>query len=593
MLTKLGKYDIRRELGRGAMGIVYEGFDPYIERIVALKTVQKSIIDSSEAEEAFSRFRREAQAAGRLTHPNIVSVYEYGEDNDIAFIAMEFVTGKELKSFFDRGERFPVKDSIQIMSQLLYALDYSHAHNVVHRDIKPANIVINDDEQVKVVDFGIARIESSELTQVGTVLGTPTYMSPEQFMGIGVDGRSDLYSAGVILYQFLTGERPFTGNMTTIMHKVMYQAPVPPSTLNPDIPKALEDVVHKAMAKKPEERFQTAAEFIKALNMATDPAAVVSGKAVDSDATVIVAGTRQNAQADADTQSSVAGFDLTALMSDIGKQLNGVQQNIGPDSVKPAQPMSASPQTASAPVAAPLASPPQPVQESQSSLLARLEHEAQETVGMKKSAAQDMQSAAHRMQEDHLARNQRLQEILGSLYKFFATFAQHVNKVEPAISRSYRFGRQKVYTNLTGRNAFADIRKQDIAETALLDYALFGVRLWAAKPVVITWPWDQVEELKEQLQKMKLRALDDLDSIGKRPRQEWLEVNLAPDFLVQMKFKANYDEGRIDVQALNLEALGVVVFKLELGDVTQGFMDDIGLFLLGRAEKLPAALRRV
>lgn len=196
------------------------------------------------------------------------------------------------------------------------------------------------------------------------------------------------------------------------------------------------------------------------------------------------------------------------------------------------------------------------------------------------------------MQAERLARNQQVQQALGSLYKFFAVFAQHVNKVEPAISRSYRFGRQKAYANLTCRNAFADSRKQDLSETALLDYAVFDVRLCSPKPVVITWPWDQLEDLKEQLKKMKLRALDNLEPGDKRPLQEWMEVNLAPDFLVQLKFKGNYDEGRIDVQTLNLEALGAAAFKLELGDVTQGLMDELGLFLLGRTEKLPEALRR-
>lgn len=588
MLTKLGKYEIRRELGRGAMGIVYEGFDPYIERIVALKTVQKSIIDSTEAEEAFSRFRREAQAAGRLTHPNIVSVYEYGEDNDIAFIAMEFVTGKELKSFFDKGERFPIKDSVQIMSQLLCALDYSHGHSVVHRDIKPANIVINEDGQVKVVDFGIARIESSELTQVGTVLGTPTYMSPEQFMGIAVDGRSDIYSAGVILYQFLTGERPFTGNITTIMHKVLYQAPVAPRTLNPELPKALEDVVNKAIAKKPEERFQTAGEFIKALNTATGSAAVAPDKA-DSDATLVAGKAGQGAQADAATQASAAGFDLTALMSDIGKQLNPASQDVAAEANRSAQPSTA----ASASFEIQLDLPEQQTaDQTHSSLLAGLAREAEETMGLKK-ASQNLQPGAQPMQAERLARNQQVQQALGSLYKFFAVFAQHVNKVEPAISRSYRFGRQKAYANLTCRNAFADSRKQDLSETALLDYAVFDVRLCSPKPVVITWPWDQLEDLKEQLKKMKLRALDNLEPGGKRPLQEWMEVNLAPDLLVQLKFKGNYDEGRLDVQTLNLEALGAAAFKLELRDVTQGLMDDLGLFLLGRTEKLPEALRRV
>ena len=217
MLNKLGKYEIRRELGRGAMGIVYEGFDPFIERTVAIKSIQKSMLDTSEAEEILSRFRREAKAAGRLTHPNIISVYEYGEDGEVAFIAMEFIVGTELKEYFDRATRFEINDCVKIISQILEALGYSHSRGVIHRDIKPSNILITKDGQVKIADFGIARIESSEFTQVGTVLGTPSYMSPEQFMGLTADRRGDIYSAGVILYLFLIGERPFTGSNMTII----------------------------------------------------------------------------------------------------------------------------------------------------------------------------------------------------------------------------------------------------------------------------------------------------------------------------------------------------------------------------------------
>lgn len=295
-LTKLGKYEIRRELGKGAMGVVYEGFDPFIERTVAIKTIPKSMVDSAEAQEVFSRFRREAQIAGRLTHPNIVSIYEYGEDDDMAFIAMEFVLGKELKWYFDHEERFQIKDSIRIMLQLLDALDYSHSRNVVHRDIKPANILLTEDATVKVADFGIARIESSHLTQVGAVLGTPNYMSPEQFTGLAVDRRSDLYSAGVILYQLLSGERPFVGSVITIMHKVLSQEPVSLMALNPNVTKTLDEVVRKAMAKRPDDRFQSAREFLEALKLAGDTLPAPDAKAdkpeaavINSDATLIMA----------------------------------------------------------------------------------------------------------------------------------------------------------------------------------------------------------------------------------------------------------------------------------------------------------------
>jgi predicted Ser/Thr protein kinase len=285
--SKLGKYEIRRELGRGAMGVVYEGFDPMIERTVAIKTIKAEIVGEVQAGEVMARFKREAQAAGRLNHPGIVQIYEYGVDGDVAFIAMEFIKGRELKDYFEAGERFAVRDVARIMGEILAALDHAHRHGVTHRDIKPANVIVLEGGAVKVADFGIARIETSELTQAGTVLGTPSYMSPEQFLGLPVDGRSDLFSSGVILYQFLTGERPFSGAVATIMHKVLKEEPLPPSTLNATLPPVWDGVVKKAMAKDPAERYQSAAQF------AADITAVAEGRtpsvAAAADATVVSA----------------------------------------------------------------------------------------------------------------------------------------------------------------------------------------------------------------------------------------------------------------------------------------------------------------
>ena len=286
-MTQLGKYQIRRELGKGAMGIVYEGFDPGIERIVAIKTILPSQLKGGEVSAVLARFKREAQAAGRLNHPGIVAVYDYGEvvaETDhtmvagaqpplgggqrVAFIAMEYVEGRELKEYFDADERFALKEVERLMVEMLDALDHAHGKGVIHRDMKPANLIVLADGRVKVADFGIARLETSELTQAGTILGTPSYMSPEQFMGQAVDGRSDLFSCGVILYQFLTGEKPFTGNATTIMYKVLREEPLAPSTLNLTLPAAWDAVVKKAIAKVPADRFQSAREFADAIKAA-------------------------------------------------------------------------------------------------------------------------------------------------------------------------------------------------------------------------------------------------------------------------------------------------------------------------------------
>src|SRR6478609_7243751 len=268
MIAQLGKYEIRRELARGAMGIVYEGYDPLIRRRVALKTIRPEQLEGERTGDAIARFRREAQAAGRLSHPNIVAIHDFDQDQGVWYIAMEFVDGRELKDCFAADERFRMPDIERIMTQILDALEYSHRQGVVHRDIKPANIFLLADGTVKVADFGIAHIESSNLTQVGTVVGTPNYMSPEQIMGLPVDGRSDIFSTGVILYQFLTGGRPFAGSSTTTMQKVLKEEPLPPSTLNVQLPPAIDSVVRRALAKRADDRFPTAQAFADALHAA-------------------------------------------------------------------------------------------------------------------------------------------------------------------------------------------------------------------------------------------------------------------------------------------------------------------------------------
>src|SRR5580698_1131563 len=276
-VESLGKYEIRRQLGRGAMGTVYEGFDPVIERIVAIKTVRVPEVADDETAEEIARFRREAQAAGRLTHPNIVGVFDYGETADLAYIVMEYVDGPPLKNLLDKNERFPVPRIMRIMTDLLNGLQFSHARGVVHRDIKPANVMLTSDGQAKIADFGIARIESSSMTQAGTVLGTPAYMSPEQFMGQVVDARTDIYSSGVLLYQLLTGERPFEGGMSAIMHKALNTDPPLPSQITVTCPQVFDAVVRKAMAKRPEERFQSATEFLEGLQAAAAGRPLPSG----------------------------------------------------------------------------------------------------------------------------------------------------------------------------------------------------------------------------------------------------------------------------------------------------------------------------
>ncbi len=265
---KIGKYTIYSVLGQGAMGLVYKAFDPHIERYVALKTIAMSNANQAENQVNIERFQREAKAAGRLNHPNIVSLYEYNNENQIAFIAMEYVEGIELQTLFAKQQRFRLKDTVYIIRQVLSALSYSHAQGVIHRDIKPANIFLDKSNTVKLGDFGIAKVDNSNLTQTGVILGTPSYISPEQILGKKIDGRADLFAVGVILYQFLSGEKPFKGELTTIIHNIINVNPAPPSQIRTKIPPQFDQIVLKALAKNPQERYSSAEEFSQALEHA-------------------------------------------------------------------------------------------------------------------------------------------------------------------------------------------------------------------------------------------------------------------------------------------------------------------------------------
>ncbi|ROZ72411.1 serine/threonine-protein kinase [Ramlibacter sp. WS9] len=270
-LKKLGRYDLVRVLGKGAMGVVYEGRDPNLDRRVAIKTVKVENLSEEAATEYEHRFRTEARSAARLQHPNIVSVYDSDRDGDIAFLVMEYIHGDDLKHHLDKGVRYSLEQSLKMVRDLLSALDYAHKQNIVHRDVKPANLLIEPGGRVKLTDFGVARIQDSgEATRTqGSMVGTLKYMSPEQVQGQKIDSRADLFSVGVVLYQLLTDKRPFDGdNDFSIIHQIIGHTPAAPSTFNGRLPTAIDAVVARALAKDRDQRFATARDFASALQSA-------------------------------------------------------------------------------------------------------------------------------------------------------------------------------------------------------------------------------------------------------------------------------------------------------------------------------------
>ncbi|MFB3922512.1 MAG: protein kinase [Terriglobia bacterium] len=259
MLTHLGKYRIEQELGRGAMGVVYKAFDPVVERMVAIKTIR---VEMDEEGQLVGRLQREAKSVGRLEHPNIVTLYDAGETAGLFYLVMQFIEGETLQDRLSVERYFDLAEVQDVFGQICAGLDYAHQRAVIHRDIKPANIMITRDGVVKLTDFGIAKVAGTGVTSTGLVVGTPSYMSPEQALGRPLDGRSDIFSLGSILYEMITGEMAFPGqNVTTVMYKIVHETPTPVAALQPGLDPGIEAVISKALAKNPDQRFQTCAEF--------------------------------------------------------------------------------------------------------------------------------------------------------------------------------------------------------------------------------------------------------------------------------------------------------------------------------------------
>jgi serine/threonine-protein kinase len=321
MTAHFGRYEVVSELGRGAMGVVYRATDPVLGRTVAIKTINLSI-DPDERAEYEARFNQEAKAAGSLNHPAIVTIYDLGRTENLAYMAMEFIDGRELKDLIGNGQPLPAAQAISIAAQVAEGIAYAHQRGVVHRDIKPANIMVLANGMAKLTDFGIARIQRSDVkTRTGVLLGSPKYMAPEQVLGQAIDHRADIFALGIVLYEALTGKPPFSGNsLEALMYQTTTVNPPPPSRIDPALPEMLDLIVARALEKKPEDRYQDASELAadlrdcekrygNALPAATPPR-------VDSGVRL---GEHADGEADSDVRGLSSSFDSFAATQKLAR----------------------------------------------------------------------------------------------------------------------------------------------------------------------------------------------------------------------------------------------------------------------------------
>jgi serine/threonine-protein kinase len=599
--ARLGRYQIQHELGRGAMGAVYRALDPTIERVVAIKTIQLHL-PSGELRDYRDRFLREAKAAGRLNHPNIVTIYDAGEEGGLAYIVMEHLPGVSLRDLLADAEALPFEAWTSVAAQVADGLAAAHAAGVIHRDIKPANVMLTEDARVRITDFGIARIEGTSTTRAGLVLGSPKYMSPEQIRGLPLDQRTDLFSLGALMYEMATGRPPFGaegGDVYEVMREVVNREPPPPRSVNPGLPEALEAVILRSLAKPVEDRYRSATQITRdlkaALKRLVPEATLGRPGAIDATAQLVrLAAARVRVDPAADTvpppgapaparrpdASGPAWDDFQSrLLADIDAF---AATEVAPPPEPPPVPMPARASVAGAMPFPALADDGVAADEDavgapvRSNLLDELAEEA----GRRRGAAGPRARDGGELTPEVRALDAEMRR----LFSFLNDFVRHLNTINPALPRVFPFLNIAVIKGLAWQRGFADYRTRSVAGQPIITRLTLSWTLAGPGHFEVEREAGAVERMRARLFENRLRfAEEEIRNV--RGLVERVRFRVFHEIAAGAAFACDESGRSVRLATGNLERFGRVDYVLAPELLGPALYDEFGKLVLGKPNR--------
>jgi len=576
-VSTLGRYQIVSQLGRGAMGTVYRAIDPAIERTVAIKTLNPDLPDENMAE-VKERFLREAKSAGRLNHPNVVTVYDVGETEGIAYIAMEFLEGRSLRQVLDSGEPLPLQTVSNIAAQIADALDYAQRYGIVHRDIKPANIMISPAGLAKLTDFGVAYMPSSSMTQTGTVLGSPKYLSPEQVLGLPVDGRADIFALGVVLYEMLTRRTPFERPDITVfsLMQAICTQPTPRVTeVNREVPTAFDTILTRALGKRPEERYQRAAEFASDLRnykqyvlAATDQTIMAPLSAIEKTA-LARPGTTAPDPTPLPSRPGADDPDMQKHMEKLLTDLETFSTNYDEESRK--------------------------LEETARSVWAereRAEREASEPPKETSAAARTKSALIGLLQEQAKAKTQQppagppiesvlaLSGKLRQAFSYLTEFVREFNAATPAFAGKLSLPYLGNLPAMTLGGGAVDYRTAKANDKEVIDHLSLSYRMSSNEKVRVTLNKEEAKVLKLQLERNEIK-FEEKEVGGMFQKVPRVGMSVECKMTARVRIRADYNAQVVEFLCQNVGTIGAVKFRIAAAKFDDDAVEEFGKRLLG------------